>query len=259
MTSVLLPGLALIVLFGLISGLSTGTRLFAFSWLRRKICVMTWSPRRPVLADGDGAGLQLGVGFGNDLEQAIHLDDREAEPAQRREEVEVGLARRQRLLAVERDRAAHARIDDELLAQDRRHRACDALDLGVDEVQGHRLAAKACRARRLREGVPSATSRPRAPPPPPWRRSCAARSCAKRSFESSSSDRNDRSRAVATTDDVEKVRQRRLVGRRGARFAAELDAARSPSAVAGQLQRSVLRRHGQQRRAVGAAAVSVTL
>jgi hypothetical protein len=47
MTSVLLPGLALIVLFGLISGRSTGTRLFAFSWLRRKIWVRIWSPRRP--------------------------------------------------------------------------------------------------------------------------------------------------------------------------------------------------------------------
>jgi DNA-binding transcriptional ArsR family regulator len=45
-TRVLLPGLALIVLLGVIKGLSTGTRLFAFSWLRRKIWVMTWSPRR---------------------------------------------------------------------------------------------------------------------------------------------------------------------------------------------------------------------
>ncbi len=46
MISVLLPGLALMVLFGLISGRSTGTRLFAFSWLILKICVMIWSPRR---------------------------------------------------------------------------------------------------------------------------------------------------------------------------------------------------------------------
>src|SRR4029453_2703386 len=39
--------------------------------------------------------------------------------------------------------------DDELLAQDRRHRAGNALDLGVDEVERHRLAAEACPARRL--------------------------------------------------------------------------------------------------------------
>ena len=145
MTSELLPGLALIVLFGLISGRSTGTRLFAFSWLSRKICVRTWSPRRAGLADRDRAGLQLGVGLGHDLEEAVDLDHREAEAAQRGEEVEVGLARRQRLFAVERDRAVHARVDDELLAQDRRHGARDAFDVGVDEVERHRLAAKAAR------------------------------------------------------------------------------------------------------------------
>ena len=146
MTSVLLPGLALIVLFGLISGRSTGTRLFAFSWLRRKIWVRTWSPRRTGVADRDGAGLQLGVGLGHDLEEAADLDHGEAEAAQRGEEVEVGLARRQRLLAVERDRAAHARVDDELLAQDRRHRARHALDLGVDEVERDRLRRESAAA-----------------------------------------------------------------------------------------------------------------
>ncbi len=46
MISELLPGFALIVLFGLISGRSTGTRLFAFSWFSLKICEITWSPRR---------------------------------------------------------------------------------------------------------------------------------------------------------------------------------------------------------------------
>ncbi len=45
MISVLLPGLALIVLLGLIKGLSTATRLFGFSWLSLKIWVSTWSPR----------------------------------------------------------------------------------------------------------------------------------------------------------------------------------------------------------------------
>ena len=180
MTSVLLPGLALIVLFGLIRGRSTGTRLLAFSWLRRKIWVRTWSPRRAALADRDRAGLQLGVGLGHHLEEAVDLDHREAEAAQRREEIEVGLARRQRLFAVERDRAAHARIDDELLAQDRRHRAGDALDVGVDEVERHRLAAKARRARlvsrrRARRHQPSSSAAAIAVAPP-----CSARSCAGR-------------------------------------------------------------------------------
>ncbi|MGC3984047.1 MAG: hypothetical protein QM777_04590 [Pseudorhodoferax sp.] len=44
MTSELVPGLALMVLFGLISGRSTGTRLLALSWLSRKICVTIWLP-----------------------------------------------------------------------------------------------------------------------------------------------------------------------------------------------------------------------
>src|SRR3990167_4915064 len=42
MISELLPGLTLMVLFGPISGRSTGTRLFAASWLRRKIWVTIW-------------------------------------------------------------------------------------------------------------------------------------------------------------------------------------------------------------------------
>ncbi len=45
MTSEAVAGLALIVLFGLISGRSTGTRLFGFSCVSRKICVSTVSPR----------------------------------------------------------------------------------------------------------------------------------------------------------------------------------------------------------------------
>ena len=64
----------------------------------------------------DDAGLQLGVGLGHDLEQAADLDHREAEAAQRGQVVQVGLARRHRLLAVQRDVALDARVDDELLA-----------------------------------------------------------------------------------------------------------------------------------------------
>ena len=45
MTSELLAGLALIVLFAVISGRSTATRLFGFSCCSLKICVSTWSPR----------------------------------------------------------------------------------------------------------------------------------------------------------------------------------------------------------------------
>ncbi len=44
MTSELLFGYATIVLFGEISGRSTGTRFVADSWPSRKICVTTWSP-----------------------------------------------------------------------------------------------------------------------------------------------------------------------------------------------------------------------
>jgi len=54
---------------------------------------MTWSPPRVVRSpDRDGAGLQLGVGLGHDLVQATDLDHREAQAAQRGEEVQVGLA-----------------------------------------------------------------------------------------------------------------------------------------------------------------------
>ncbi|EWS57676.1 hypothetical protein Y695_04784 [Hydrogenophaga sp. T4] len=41
-TSELLPGLTLMVLLGPIRGRSTGTRLLAASWLRRKIWVTIW-------------------------------------------------------------------------------------------------------------------------------------------------------------------------------------------------------------------------
>ena len=44
MTSELLPGLTLMVLFGLMSGRSTGTRLLAFSKLSLKICVAICPP-----------------------------------------------------------------------------------------------------------------------------------------------------------------------------------------------------------------------
>ncbi len=44
MTSELLPGLTLMVLLGLISGRSTGTRLAAFSKLSLKIWVTIWLP-----------------------------------------------------------------------------------------------------------------------------------------------------------------------------------------------------------------------
>ncbi len=44
MTSELLPGFTLIVLFGLMSGRSTGTRLAAFSKLSLKICVTICPP-----------------------------------------------------------------------------------------------------------------------------------------------------------------------------------------------------------------------
>ena len=148
MTSELLPGLALMVLLALISGRSTATRLFGFSWLRRKICVMIWSPRAADVADRDGAGLQLGVGLGHHLQQAAVLDHREAQAAQRGQVVQVGLAHRQRLLAVERDGALDARVDDDLAFDHRAHRARHGLDVGVDEVQRHR------RARLQRRAVP---------------------------------------------------------------------------------------------------------
>ena len=46
MISVLLPGLALMVLFGEISGRSTVTRLLTFSCFRLKTWVRIWSPER---------------------------------------------------------------------------------------------------------------------------------------------------------------------------------------------------------------------
>ena len=77
-TSELLPGLTLIVLLGLISGRSTGTRLAADLVVQRKICVTIWSPPRGGAPPRHGAALQLGVGLGHDLEQAAGVDHREA-------------------------------------------------------------------------------------------------------------------------------------------------------------------------------------
>ena len=96
------------------------------------------------LADRHGARLDLALGLGHHLQQAGDLDDREAEAAQRCQETQERVPRRQRLLAVERDLAAHPRVHDDLALEDGAHGAGHALDLGVDEVQRHRFAVLAC-------------------------------------------------------------------------------------------------------------------
>ena len=53
------------VLLGLISGRSTATRLFGFSCVRRKICVMTWSPRAPTLPTLTVPACSLASGSGS--------------------------------------------------------------------------------------------------------------------------------------------------------------------------------------------------
>jgi len=97
--------------------------------------VITGSRRR---THRDGAGLQFGVGFGHDLEQALDLDHREPQAAQGGQVVDVDLARRPDAVVRQRDRPLDPWIDHELPAKQDRHCPCHGVDVRVDEVNRHR-------------------------------------------------------------------------------------------------------------------------
>ena len=88
MTSALVPGYAAIVLFGEISGRSTLTSCAADS-LRSVIDLRDRrSPLAPTAARDDRPALQLGVGLGNDLDDAVAFDA--AKPCSRSADSSVG-------------------------------------------------------------------------------------------------------------------------------------------------------------------------
>jgi hypothetical protein len=116
--------------------------LFAFSYESLKIWVITWSPRRETSPTETVPVCSLASASGTIFSRPPTSATAKAEAAQRGEEAQVRVARRERLLAVQGDVAAHPRVDDELLLQDHAHRPCDAFDVGVDEVQRDRVAAE---------------------------------------------------------------------------------------------------------------------
>ena len=89
------------------------------------------------------AGLQLRVGLGHHLQEAARLHHREAQAAQRRQVVAIGLAQRLRLVVVDGDVALDARVDQDVAIEHGADGARDGLDVGVDEVQRHGRAARA--------------------------------------------------------------------------------------------------------------------
>jgi hypothetical protein len=91
-------------------------------------------------AGGHGSALQLGIGFGHELEQATRFHHREARQAQCRQELVVGHRRRDRPVGAEIDRALDPRIDHDVAPGDGRHGARHRLDIGIDEVQGDGFA-----------------------------------------------------------------------------------------------------------------------
>ena len=90
------------------------------------------------VVDRDGAGLQLGVGLGHELEQPVAVHHRETQSAQRRQVAAVGVAHALRLLAVHGDGAAHPRVDQDRAVDHGREGTRHGLDVGVDEIHGHR-------------------------------------------------------------------------------------------------------------------------
>ena len=91
--------------------------------------------------------VQLGVGLGHQLGHARLLDRRVALQAQRREQDLVGQLGRHRGVGDEVDLALDARVDEEVAPRDAPDCLDHRVDLGVLEVERHRLA---CRERRWR-------------------------------------------------------------------------------------------------------------
>jgi len=92
----------------------------------------------------DPATLQLRVGLGHDPDDAVRagrLDDRESLQPQRCEQLLVGLLLGDRPLGDQGEGSANARIDDELAARVLANRPHGRFEVGVDEVQHHRVSA----------------------------------------------------------------------------------------------------------------------
>jgi hypothetical protein len=87
------------------------------------------------------AGLQLGIGLGHHLEQAVRFDDGIAQPAQRGGEDCIGLRARHRLLGVDAHPAPHARVQHDGPVEDGRHRARHGFHIGIGKVQRHAVRA----------------------------------------------------------------------------------------------------------------------
>ncbi|MCY1220807.1 hypothetical protein D9M72_328370 [compost metagenome] len=91
-------------------------------------------------ADHRGRALQLGIGLGHDLGEAVALDHRVALHAQHRAQRLQRLRARHRLLRDQVHRAFHARVDHEVLAGGLADRLDHRVEVGIDEVEHHLVA-----------------------------------------------------------------------------------------------------------------------
>ncbi len=91
---------------------------------------------------GDGTALLLGVDFRDDLHDSVAFDGREPQQPQRRKQRRVDEAPGDGLGRHDVDRALHPRIDHEVAAGDLGDRPDDGFDVGVDEVERHRLLGR---------------------------------------------------------------------------------------------------------------------
>jgi hypothetical protein len=92
------------------------------------------------LAGADGAArVELRLGLRDDLDHAAILDGGVALQPQRREEHVVHQGARHRPRRDDVHGALHARVEQEVLAGDLAHRLHHALEVGVDEVERHRI------------------------------------------------------------------------------------------------------------------------
>ncbi len=93
-------------------------------------------------------GMLLGIRLGHDLGHALALHRREPLQAQRGEQRGVDQAHRHRPGRDDIDDALDPGVEHEVAPGHLRHRPDHRLDVGIDEVQRHRLVASASRRRR---------------------------------------------------------------------------------------------------------------
>ena len=143
-TSELLPGLALMVLLGLISGPQhrhqvVGRLEIELENLRGNL-VARGQAAFVAIEHAHAGALQFGIGLGHHLVEAVRLHQGVALQAQRRHELAHGDGAAHRLVGHQGQRALDARVHHHIAPGDAGKGAGHRVDLGIVEVQRHRLS-----------------------------------------------------------------------------------------------------------------------